>query len=40
MIIQGQIEQNPWTPGYNRTNMTNSERVLEKNTENVLRMVT
>ncbi|OAY39796.1 ATP-dependent DNA helicase Q-like 4A isoform X1 [Manihot esculenta] len=39
MIIQGQIEQNPWTPGYNRTNMTNSERVLEKNTENVLRMV-
>ncbi|KAF2319851.1 hypothetical protein GH714_019616 [Hevea brasiliensis] len=39
MIIQGQMEQSPWTPGYNRTNMTNSERVLEKNTENLLRMV-
>ncbi|XP_012071305.1 ATP-dependent DNA helicase Q-like 4A isoform X1 [Jatropha curcas] len=39
MIIQGQMEQSPWTPAYNRSNMTNSERVLEKNTENLLRMV-
>ncbi|WCJ18349.1 ATP-dependent DNA helicase Q-like 4A [Euphorbia peplus] len=39
MIVQGQIEQNTWTPGYNRTNMANSDRILEKNTENLLRMV-
>lgn len=39
MIMQGQAEQSTWTPGYNRTNMINSERILEKNTENLLRMV-
>ncbi|XP_050210457.1 ATP-dependent DNA helicase Q-like 4A isoform X2 [Mercurialis annua] len=39
MIVQGQNEQSPWTPGYTRNNMTNSDRVLEKNTENLLRMV-
>ncbi|XP_002530679.2 ATP-dependent DNA helicase Q-like 4A isoform X1 [Ricinus communis] len=39
MIVQGQIEQSPWTPGYNRINNTNSDRILEKNTENLLRMV-
>ena len=40
MIIQGQAEQSPWTAGCGRNNMKNSDRILEKNTENLLRMVT
>lgn len=39
MISQGAIEQNSMTSGYNRLNMTNSGRILETNTENLLRMV-
>ncbi|KAF9685004.1 hypothetical protein SADUNF_Sadunf03G0009200 [Salix dunnii] len=39
MIIQGQAEQSPWTAGCGRNNMKNSDRILEKNTENLLRMV-
>ncbi|KAL6284699.1 hypothetical protein ACE6H2_015628 [Prunus campanulata] len=39
MISQGVIEQSPLASGYNRTNTTNSGRVLETNTENLLRMV-
>ena len=40
MIIQGQAEQSPWTAGCGRNNMKSSDRILEKNTENLLRMVT
>ncbi|KAJ1385671.1 Winged helix-like DNA-binding domain superfamily [Sesbania bispinosa] len=39
MLSQGAIEQSPMTSGYNRLNMTNSGRILETNTENLLRMV-
>nr|KYP63184.1 ATP-dependent DNA helicase hus2/rqh1 [Cajanus cajan] len=39
MLSQGAIEQSPMTSGYNRSNMTNSGRVLETNTENLMRMV-
>ncbi|XP_050375562.1 ATP-dependent DNA helicase Q-like 4A [Argentina anserina] len=39
MISQGVIEQNPLTPGQNRMNTANSGRILETNTENLLRMV-
>ncbi|KAB5563726.1 hypothetical protein DKX38_003780 [Salix brachista] len=39
MIIQGQAEQSPWTAGCSRNNMRNSDGILEKNTENLLRMV-
>ncbi|XP_054776776.1 ATP-dependent DNA helicase Q-like 4A isoform X1 [Prosopis cineraria] len=39
MITQGAIEQSPMTSGYNRSNLTNSGRLLETNTENLLRMV-
>lgn len=40
MISQGAIEQTPFASGYNRTNMGYSGRLLETNTENLLRMVT
>ncbi|TKY71366.1 ATP-dependent DNA helicase Q 4A [Spatholobus suberectus] len=39
MLCQGAIEQSPMTSGYNRSNMTNSGRILETNTENLMRMV-
>lgn len=39
MISQGVIEQSPLASGYNRSNTANSGRVLETNTENLLRMV-
>ncbi|KAJ4717333.1 DNA helicase, ATP-dependent [Melia azedarach] len=39
MITQGVAEQSPFTPGYNRISVANSGRVLETNTENLLRMV-
>ncbi|KAI9103562.1 hypothetical protein K1719_023185 [Acacia pycnantha] len=39
MITQGAIEQSPMTSGYNRSNLTNSGRVLETNTGNLQRMV-
>lgn len=39
MISQGVIEQSSLTPGYNRINTANSGRILETNTENLLRMV-
>lgn len=39
MISQGVAEQSPFTPGHNRFNVANSGRVLETNTENLLRMV-
>ncbi|KAL8520083.1 hypothetical protein ACS0TY_010858 [Phlomoides rotata] len=39
MISQGAIEQTPFTSGYNRTNMGSSGRLLETNSENLLRMV-
>ncbi|KAF5733498.1 putative DNA helicase hus2 [Tripterygium wilfordii] len=39
MISQSGIEQSPVTPGFNRNNMANPGRVLETNTENLLRMV-
>lgn len=39
MLSQGAIEQTPMTSGYNRLNVTNSGRILETNTENLLRMV-
>ncbi|KAL4380327.1 hypothetical protein HN51_003609 [Arachis hypogaea] len=39
MISQGAIEQSSMTYGYSRSNMTNSGRILETNTENLLRMV-
>ncbi|PIM99694.1 ATP-dependent DNA helicase [Handroanthus impetiginosus] len=39
MISQGVIEQTPFASGYNRANMAPSGRLLETNTENLLRMV-
>lgn len=39
MISQGSIEQTPFTSGYNRTTSSNSGRILETNTDNLLRMV-
>ncbi|XP_015878953.3 ATP-dependent DNA helicase Q-like 4A isoform X1 [Ziziphus jujuba] len=39
MISQGGIEQSPFSSGYNRTTSANSGRILETNTENLLRMV-
>ncbi|KAA8536559.1 hypothetical protein F0562_029037 [Nyssa sinensis] len=39
MISQGTVEQSPLAPGYSRINKTNSGRILETNTENLLRMV-
>ncbi|XP_059648178.1 ATP-dependent DNA helicase Q-like 4A [Cornus florida] len=39
MISQGVAEQSPFVSGYNRMNAANSGRVLETNTENLLRMV-
>ncbi|KAL6176388.1 hypothetical protein ACLB2K_053022 [Fragaria x ananassa] len=39
MISQGAIEQSSLTPGQNRMNTANSGRILETNTENLLRMV-
>lgn len=39
MISQGGIEQSPFPSGSNRVNIANSGRILETNTENLLRMV-
>ncbi|KAI4341997.1 hypothetical protein MLD38_026661 [Melastoma candidum] len=39
MISQGVAEQSPLTYGYNRANTANTSRVLETNTDNLLRMV-
>ncbi|XP_050942878.1 ATP-dependent DNA helicase Q-like 4A isoform X2 [Cucumis melo] len=39
MISQGATEQSPLVSGYNRTNLGSSGRILETNTENLLRMV-
>uniref|UniRef100_A0A5B7ATW1 DNA 3'-5' helicase n=1 Tax=Davidia involucrata TaxID=16924 RepID=A0A5B7ATW1_DAVIN len=39
MISQGVVEQSPLASGYNRTSTANSGRILETNTENLLRMV-
>lgn len=39
MISQGSIEQSSFSSGYNRPNSANSGRILETNTENLLRMV-
>ncbi|CAI9103814.1 OLC1v1002376C1 [Oldenlandia corymbosa var. corymbosa] len=39
MISQAPVEQNSWVPGGNRSNMKPSGRILETNTENLLRMV-
>ncbi|KAK4740981.1 hypothetical protein SAY87_024569 [Trapa incisa] len=39
MISAGVMEQTPSTSGYNHNNVTNSGRVLETNTDNLLRMV-
>ncbi|PON33177.1 DNA helicase, ATP-dependent [Parasponia andersonii] len=39
MINQGVIEQSPFPSRSNRVNATNSGRILETNTENLLRMV-
>ncbi|XP_041012179.1 ATP-dependent DNA helicase Q-like 4A [Juglans microcarpa x Juglans regia] len=39
MISQGGIEQSPLPSGSNRVNISNSGRILETNTENLLRMV-
>ncbi|KAK6131895.1 hypothetical protein DH2020_034368 [Rehmannia glutinosa] len=39
MISQGVVEQTPFGSGYNRANMAPSGRLLETNTENLLRMV-
>nr|XP_023897078.1 ATP-dependent DNA helicase Q-like 4A [Quercus suber]POF20969.1 atp-dependent dna helicase q-like 4a [Quercus suber] len=39
MISLGVAEQTPLTSGYNRVNTANSGRILETNTENILRMV-
>lgn len=37
MISQGGVDQSPMATGYNR--VASSERILETNTENLLRMV-
>ncbi|XP_057978261.1 ATP-dependent DNA helicase Q-like 4A isoform X2 [Malania oleifera] len=39
MISQGVTEQSPMMSGYNRSNMASSGRILETNTENLLRML-
>lgn len=39
MISAGVMEQTPLTSGYNRNSVTSSGRVLETNTDNLLRMV-
>ncbi|XP_057812339.1 ATP-dependent DNA helicase Q-like 4A [Salvia miltiorrhiza] len=39
MISQGAFEQTPFASGRSRSNMTSSARLLETNTENLLRMV-
>ncbi|KAL6517738.1 hypothetical protein OROMI_033439 [Orobanche minor] len=39
MISQGSVEQTPFSSGYNRANTASSGRLLETNTENLLRMV-
>lgn len=39
MITQGVVEQSPLASGQNRSNMASSGRILETNTENLLRMV-
>ncbi|KAH6766488.1 DNA helicase [Perilla frutescens var. hirtella] len=39
MISQGVVEQTPFASGHSRTNMTSSGRLLETNSENLLRMV-
>ncbi|KAK9286396.1 hypothetical protein L1049_014792 [Liquidambar formosana] len=39
MISQGVAEQSPFASGYNRISTANSGRILETNTENLLRMV-
>ncbi|KAI3445622.1 hypothetical protein Pfo_002287 [Paulownia fortunei] len=39
MISQGVVEQTPFASGYNRANNAPSGRLLETNTENLLRMV-
>jgi hypothetical protein len=39
MISQGAVEQSPLASGYNRFNVANPGRILETNTENLLRMV-
>ncbi|KAL7157320.1 hypothetical protein ABFS83_02G070000 [Erythranthe nasuta] len=39
MISQGAVEQTPFGSGYSRTNTGQSGRLLETNTENLLRMV-
>ncbi|CAN1804893.1 ATP-dependent DNA helicase Q-like 4A [Linum perenne] len=38
MLSQGQADQSPWTSGY-RASTTQPDRIFEKNTENLLRMV-
>lgn len=39
MLTQGAVEQSPFASGQNRSYMASSGRVLETNTENLLRMV-
>ncbi|KAF3444465.1 hypothetical protein FNV43_RR14157 [Rhamnella rubrinervis] len=39
MISQGSVEQSSFSSGYNHSNSANSGRILETNTENLLRMV-
>ncbi|KAG6398666.1 hypothetical protein SASPL_140133 [Salvia splendens] len=39
MITQGAYEQTPFASGHGRSNMTSSGKLLETNTENLLRMV-
>lgn len=39
MISQGAVEQNSWVSGYSRLTAKPSGRILETNTENLLRMV-
>lgn len=39
MISQGSMDQSSFSSGYNRSNSANSGRILETNTENLLRMV-
>lgn len=39
MITQGAVEQSPMPSGYSRSINANSGRILETNTENLLRMV-
>nr|GLL23897.1 ATP-dependent DNA helicase Q-like 4A isoform X1 [Ipomoea trifida] len=39
MISQCNVEQSSFTPGYGRSNMATSGKILETNTDNLLRMV-